>query len=432
MVPSFGYEKFQLSRDFETCLGAKPTERKKKGALVHLVHTYYRQDSECKSTQVKKEESHCPSLNRQNHHSDYNIEDPTTTSSIGDSKKGEEMAFKRASRKRDRWQALSMTIIALSVTTPPCDARIRVTKRQVAIFPQPSRQRFNQGILLDLKGQQMRSGSIFDDDRHDKDPDEQDETDDPLEPFTRYPSNSPTNVPSHSQSPSRHTTQPTYKQPTKIPSPTMLPTRSRYTTQPTSNKQPTKIPSPTILPSRYTPQPTNKQPTKIPSPTITPSKAPSRSNKQPGSNHPTEIPSSQPGSNHPTEIPSSEPPSTHPTEKPSSPPTCLLEIIDGNIGEVNSADAVILRYLYEIETDPLSTASMDQEVIPDLELAMLKYLFQGAGPGCGAGDQRRMSVYSFDSKRLEGMMGMSTSPSDVVSSEGKYCALCFCFVNAIF
>ena len=36
---NFGYEKFQLSRDFETCLGAKPTERKKKGALVHLVHT---------------------------------------------------------------------------------------------------------------------------------------------------------------------------------------------------------------------------------------------------------------------------------------------------------------------------------------------------------------------------------------------------------
>ncbi len=157
--------------------------------------------------------------------------------------------------------------------------------------------------------------------------------------------------------------------------------------------------------------PTTGPTTSTSSPTAQPTiSTPTTSTKQPTAKQPTNSPSSrQPSTNYPIETPSLQ---------PSAQPSCLIEIINGTVG-VTSPEISVLKYSYEVETDPLSSAPIGEEVIPDLEIAMIKYLSQFVGLKCGMGDQRRVLSHSLTSRRLEGMVGMSASPSDVVHITGK-------------
>lgn len=92
---------------------------------------------------------------------------------------------------------------------------------------------------------------------------------------------------------------------------------------------------------------------------------------------------------------------------------CEHNIISGGEFGDTSGSAFFLSYDYETETDPLSDASMDEEVVPRLESAMLIYLSIQFYPlECADGTR----LLDLGSGKIDGLVGMSTCPPDIVLS----------------
>ena len=124
--------------------------------------------------------------------------------------------------------------------------------------------------------------------------------------------------------------------------------------------------------------------------------------------------------------------------EPSHSPTCEALNTGGNYtiagdGDGNgTVETVDMGYTYELMTSAsassasISSTVMMEEVIPALELAMVKFLIPGyfasiCGDGGGTSGIRRMDE-SGSGTRLEdmdGMVGMSTSPVDVPLLSGE-------------
>jgi len=277
-----------------------------------------------------------------------------------------------------------------------------------------------------------------DGDRHTNDPDDQD-ADNP-DNLTSFPTRSPTKHPSlpptlspvasPSASPSGSPT----NTPTKHPSlpPTLQPVASP-SASPTNTPTitPTKAPQPTAAPtSEVTSQPSEaplKSPTKAPTPSQ-PTKAPSKS--------PTKDPTQAPTKSlsptrtlQPTKAPSKSP-TMDPTKAPvTSSPTCKVATVTGEFGDVEAIQPVVLTYLYEMDTDISSSASVDQEIIPDLELLMVNFLIPTLfGDDCPTDGGRRLQMISRQSheRKLEStdfppssIKGLSSFPEDQLLPKSK-------------
>lgn len=85
----------------------------------------------------------------------------------------------------------------------------------------------------------------------------------------------------------------------------------------------------------------------------------------------------------PTKAPTSAPTPAPkvPTSSPTAPPTATMQptcdgvnIVTGTMGNSGNLPATVLRYKYAIETDPNSSASMMGDIIPALEMKMLKVI----------------------------------------------------------
>lgn len=218
----------------------------------------------------------------------------------------------------------------------------------------------------------LMMGQLNDDDRHDRDPDNLD----PENPLTWYPTKAPI-----TSSPTASTANPTEK-PVSTASPSRRPSRA-------PSRLPTAEPhSPTVPP---TDNPTHN-PSKVHVPT-----------------------------GNPTTIPSTSAP-TISTASPtiSVSPTCFIDTETGNFGDVLNLNANILGYVYEMETDPSSTASVSQDVIPSLEKQMLKFLIPNYFDNyCGSGDNtsRHLAIQkNFETGGT--MMGISSFPADKVMTRG--------------
>jgi len=111
-------------------------------------------------------------------------------------------------------------------------------------------------------------------------------------------------------------------------------------------------------PPDVTTPPTRSPVISTPSPTVAPTSSPTKS---------------------PTSAPTPAP--KVPTSSPSTPPTATMQptcdgvnIVTGIMGNSGNLPATVLRYMYAIETDPNSSASMMGEIIPALEMKMLKVI----------------------------------------------------------
>lgn len=144
-------------------------------------------------------------------------------------------------------------------------------------------------------------------------------------------------------------------------------------------------------------------------------------------------------SNVPTISPTASP-SKKPTEAPTQPtvrkvtdsPTgrCVHDEGGGNFGDVKSLEPIVLTYMYEMEVDPTTNATLD-EVLPSLELCMVKSLIPTLFPGCPIDDgssNRLLQNNIFAnltqlemmelSREIDSTIGMSTLPADQVSDAG--------------
>lgn len=261
-----------------------------------------------------------------------------------------------------------------------------------------------------------------DDDRHNQDP----ENFDPENPLTWYPTKSPvTGTPTIS--------------PTAKPVPTVSPTHETHS----PTHQPTMIPSrlPSVSPSTA---PTEESHSPSHTPSVTPSQSPSsQSTAKPKS--PTIWPSCMP-----SKAPTGEPqPSAIPTDSPSrapftstlSPsvsvsvsPTCTIDTGTGNYGDVTSVDANVLIYVYEMETDPSSSASISQEVIPKLEKQILNAMIPNYFDNYCKTDSNnaRKRVMQISRETGGAMVGISSLPSDKVRAQGKRRHVELCTPNLMY
>jgi hypothetical protein len=260
----------------------------------------------------------------------------------------------------------------------PCDAETRHWRRKngslIAAEEQVQVFRESMDTSREFTKRNLMMGQSNDDDRHDRDPDNLD----PENPLTWYPTKAPI-----TSSPTVSTANPTEK-PVSTASPSRRPSRA-------PSRLPTAEPhSPTVPPTG--------------NPTHNPSKV--------------HVPTG-----NPTTIPSTSAP-TRSTASPtvSVSPTCFIDTETGNFGDVLNLNANILGYVYEMETDPSSTASVSQDVIPSLEKQMLKFLIPNYFENyCGSGDNT--SRYLALQKNFETggtMMGISSFPADKVMTSGKF------------
>jgi hypothetical protein len=91
----------------------------------------------------------------------------------------------------------------------------------------------------------------------------------------------------------------------------------------------------------------------------------------------------------------------------------------GNIGQV-AASGAELQFVYEVETTPeVDTAIMNNDILPKMDVAMVNYVVPIVFPSQCAnfliGDAVRRRNLQQDGP----IVGMSTSPADVVNSSGK-------------
>lgn len=272
---------------------------------------------------------------------------------------------------------------------------------------QPSYYKIPQRLHIHLSRTTSMKRNIFggevdeDDDRHNRDPEDEDKSNPPAPPdYTFIPSMAPSSFPSF--------------EPTSIPSltPSNLPSRS-----------PTVYPS--IAPSASPSDLPSDSPSVHPSiaATMSPSSSPSKSpTVYPSINHST-IPSSS-LSKIPTTFPSTTP---LPSATTTTSPTCF----DGITGEARDfgntdTDPIVISYFYEIETDRDCVVPIETDVLPYVEEAIAEMLARSyLGITCGSGSTavgrrekelvRRRRRNQIESS--ETMLGLSSSPQDKALSE---------------
>ena len=125
---------------------------------------------------------------------------------------------------------------------------------------------------------------------------------------------------------------------------------------------------------------------------------------------PTSMPTSSPVNQPTTSIPTPELPTAGPTSMP--PPSCFDET--GVFGDTSSEDKrTLVNYFYEVETDPSVSASVSDDILPQLEVmfvnALLPSLFSDCRPNV-------RSIGDTSIQNLEPMLGISSFPSDLVMS----------------
>ena len=183
-------------------------------------------------------------------------------------------------------------------------------------------------------------------------------------------------------------------------------------------------------------------------PSMAPSPIPSLQPSLIPSTMPTVHPSSSP-TIHITQIPSSHS-SSYPTLEPSNTqslsPTCFNGNSGGETGEevgfgnTDDTDPVIVSYIYSIETDPKSNASIESDVLPNVEEAIASMLAKSfLGISCGSnGDGSDDNTDSTEISRSRNgeklnqlrrrrnqsstgtMLGLSSAPEDKMLPNGTF------------
>eukprot|EP00557_Chaetoceros_sp_GSL56_P004728 CAMPEP_0176488132 /NCGR_PEP_ID=MMETSP0200_2-20121128/6541_1 /TAXON_ID=947934 /ORGANISM="Chaetoceros sp., Strain GSL56" /LENGTH=434 /DNA_ID=CAMNT_0017885085 /DNA_START=446 /DNA_END=1750 /DNA_ORIENTATION=+ len=153
--------------------------------------------------------------------------------------------------------------------------------------------------------------------------------------------------------------------------------------------------------------------------------SPTKSTTNVPSHAPSSLPTAKP--HLPTSTPSREPtrqphaPTGNPTLFPTVSPTCFIDTGNGNFGDVGTINANVLSYVYEMETDPSSEASISQEVIPSLENQMLKMLIPNYFEDYCSVEENIARKLLIQGRTVESggtMMGISSLPADKVMTQG--------------
>lgn len=212
-------------------------------------------------------------------------------------------------------------------------------------------------------------GGVNDDDRHNKEPKEENKSNPPSPPeYTYHPSAAPTSVPTFS--------------------PTDSPTRN-----PSSR--------PTLPPSH---QPTSK-------PTKSPSTNPTQS--------PTHVPTKSPPK--PTQSPTKKIIVSTPTSSPVFQKQCNLL----QFGNTTGLEPTILTFSYEIETDPDVPISVTDDVVPCVEGAISSMLaaslsFKDVDTDVDATGASSTLIYKNDRRMLTEIVGLSSQPEDTLEKDCEY------------
>jgi hypothetical protein len=135
---------------------------------------------------------------------------------------------------------------------------------------------------------------------------------------------------------------------------------------------------------------------------------------------PTHLPTLE---RQPTSIPSSSltgfPTKSTAPPSVSTSPTCFIDTGVGNFGDVVTLYAETIAYIYEMETDPSSTASISLDVIPSLEKQILISLIPNFFDDYCAESVRRQLLARSNQETEGTMMGISSLPADKVMARGK-------------
>jgi hypothetical protein len=92
----------------------------------------------------------------------------------------------------------------------------------------------------------------------------------------------------------------------------------------------------------------------------------------------------------------------------------------GNIGQVATSGAEI-GFVYEVQTTPeVDTATMNNEILPKVGVAMVNFVVPTVFPGQCADALVGDAVRRRKLQQAGPIVGMSTSPDDVVDPTGKH------------
>mmetsp|Transcript_6593 Transcript_6593/g.8358 ORF Transcript_6593/g.8358 Transcript_6593/m.8358 type:complete len:628 (-) Transcript_6593:326-2209(-) len=323
--------------------------------------------------------------------------------------------------------------------------------------------------MLDSPRTMTRTIFEEDDDRHNKEPEDEDQVNPPSPPeFTVMPSSPPTMSPTFiptSNPTIVPTTSPTSsftKKPSSRPtlSPSTSPPTARPTNVPTSSPSDIYTSFPSRAPTLSPTQAPTSNPTKVPltsSPIMVPTVASTIHPTSKPTNNPTSqtgsiTPTSSPTITHqpsdspvaaPTEQPSYLPltiqPSASPTvspiksitEQPSNPPTlfptvsstfsptCDINQLNGEFGTISS-NVNIVAFYYQIESEPNPSESVEDNILPDVEIAianlLIRYFF-GSCPNNRSNIRKLANIRKLEDIVGGTVVGVSSKPNDVIISD---------------
>jgi len=289
--------------------------------------------------------------------------------------------------------------------------------------------------------------------RHQVTPNEHDASNLKSNHYSREPSASPSSSTSYAHNPtpssksSKHpktSTSARSNRSTKAPkhTKTNIPTQMVSTASPSSSpsyvhththsRKSSKLPR-----SRDNKSSKSSKRTNIPSQMIstgTPSLAPSYAHTLAPSSKSSKLPRSRSDKTSKTSKHSKKSKTNHPTTQPSTAPTpCngFRETKPGEFGNTRNKNAIIVKYRYEIESDPSIYASLLWDILPSIESNLSIFLMQDLLPPC-QGEERKLDIKIIDgkSRRLVELIGISGEPMDVldtslcqsVSTKGNECA----------